>query len=154
MEGEELEAASLGKLFLLGTFLERVQAGKTDPWKRVSWDAGAAVGGSGVLGDLTGPVSMCLRDLAVLMVSVSDNTATNLLLGEAGGAEAVREHLGRFGVTGCALNRPIMTEEGMRLHPEWKDLPFSTASASSVCRYLLAALRGELFDDERTSEFL
>jgi beta-lactamase class A len=45
------------------------------------------VGGSGVLKDLTaGRVRLTLRDAAMLMITVSDNTATNLLIDRLGAA--------------------------------------------------------------------
>ncbi len=54
------------------------------------------VGGSGVLKDLTPSTEYCLRDLATLMVTVSDNTATNLLIDHLGvdKINATLRHLG------------------------------------------------------------
>lgn len=53
--------------------------------RRRTISADDQVGGTGVLGDLTdGGSELSLEDLAVLMISVSDNTATNLLIDELG----------------------------------------------------------------------
>jgi beta-lactamase class A len=54
------------------------------------------VGGSGVLKDLTPATEYSLRDLATLMITVSDNTATNLLIDYLGvdNINATIRHLG------------------------------------------------------------
>jgi beta-lactamase class A len=64
------------------------------------------VGGSGVLVDLTPGTRWRLRDLATLMITVSDNTATNLLIDYLG-VEAVNRTLRRLGLHDTHLVRRL-----------------------------------------------
>lgn len=64
------------------------------------------VGGSGVLKDLSPNTEYSLRDLATLMITVSDNTATNLLI-DFLTIEAVNITLRRLDVTHTELVRRL-----------------------------------------------
>ncbi len=69
------------------------------------------VGGSGVIqhfGD--GSSSLSLEDLAVLMITLSDNTATNLLI-EALGMDAVNRTLSDIGFRETKLQRKMIQPE-------------------------------------------
>lgn len=87
---ETFPAASTIKVYLLQTLLEQVAAGRASLTEEVALDADEQVTGSGVLKALTPGRPYSLHDLATLMIVVSDNTATNLLI-ERLGVEAVNE---------------------------------------------------------------
>jgi beta-lactamase class A len=71
-------------------------------------EAGDKTGGSGVLCELgDGTVQMSLRDLCVLMITVSDNTATNILI-DLVGMERVNETLDSLGLTKTRLQRRML----------------------------------------------
>lgn len=72
------------------------------------------VEGSGVLLDLSDGLQLSIRDTAVLMIVISDNTATNLLL-DVCGVDAVNRSLARIGVDGVRLNRKIGINLGVPL---------------------------------------
>jgi beta-lactamase class A len=70
--------------------------------------AAAHVGGSGVLTYFTdGGSELTLEDLAVLMIALSDNTATNVLIDELG-MSAVNETATRLGLTRTRLQRKMI----------------------------------------------
>ena len=78
------------------------------------------VSGSGVLTELSGGDLLPIRDLMHLMIVVSDNTATNLILDRIGG-NAVNRRMAQLGLTQTAVMRKIMqtkpesfTEEGKK----------------------------------------
>ena len=71
--------ASVVKLPVLVTLFEDVVAGRADLAERVTYRSALRVPGSGILQDLDDGLTLTLRDLAVLMMSVSDNTAAELL---------------------------------------------------------------------------
>jgi len=68
--------------------------------------------GSGVLMHLEGALSLSLLDLAILMIIVSDNTATNLCIDHAGMA-ATNELLRELGLTQTTLRRKMMDQEAI-----------------------------------------
>ncbi|MCL5064724.1 MAG: class A beta-lactamase-related serine hydrolase [Firmicutes bacterium] len=64
------------------------------------------VGGSGVLQDLTSGSKFCIRDLTTLMITVSDNTATNLLIDYLG-LDAINQMIVRLGMKNTELVRRL-----------------------------------------------
>lgn len=53
-------------------------------------------------------VSMSLRMLMELMLQISDNSATDILLQYAGGADAVTSHLRSIGIDGITVSRSCL----------------------------------------------
>ena len=95
-EEELFPTASVIKLPLLVTLYEDAIAGRIDLSERVTYRGETKVAGSGVLQYLDDGLRPTLRDLAVLMMSVSDNTATDLLFDRVGKGriEATMDRLG------------------------------------------------------------
>ena len=71
--------ASVVKLPILVTLYEEVRAGRADLRERVTYRSEMRVPGSGVLQDLDDGLTLTLRDVAMLMMTISDNTAAELL---------------------------------------------------------------------------
>ena len=76
---ESFLAASAIKIPILIEFYRKARTGTLDLAEFTTITDDIKVGGTGVLKEL-GEVSMTLRDLATLMITVSDNTATNILI--------------------------------------------------------------------------
>jgi len=107
--------ASSIKIAVLVELLRQAQAGKLRLEERVEIRKAQFAGGSGVLQDFgDGTSAVSLRDLAALMIVVSDNTATNLLIDRVGQAH-VNETLEslRFEKTRL-MRRMIQPEEERR----------------------------------------
>jgi beta-lactamase class A len=79
-----LPSASLIKLPILAAFWEAAEAGRLDPAERTDVPAGTSVEGTGVLKALTPGLQPTWSDLATLMITVSDNVATNLIIDRLG----------------------------------------------------------------------
>ncbi len=97
-EGEPFPTASVIKLPLLVTVYEDAIAGRIDLSERVSYHGDTRVAGSGVLQYLDDGLNPTLRDLSVLMMSVSDNTATDLLFDRVGKTR-IEQTMDRLGLT-------------------------------------------------------
>ena len=80
-------AASTIKVPLLLRALEQAGAGELDLAERVTLRAGDRVPGAGVLHELGPGLVLSWQDLLTLMIVVSDNTATNLLIERLGEAD-------------------------------------------------------------------
>ena len=98
-----LPTESAAKVFLLITYCEQVSAGICDPDRTVVLPPDFALAGTGVLRYLRPGIELSLEDLAWLMVIVSDNVATALLLLEIGGPDRVNETTARLGLDTARL---------------------------------------------------
>ena len=103
-----LGLGSTFKLWILGTLARDVEEG------RHRWDEVARLEKrdrslpSGLLQDWPEGAPVTLHTLAALMISRSDNTATDTLL-RALGRERVEETMSRMGVAAAARNRPFLS---------------------------------------------
>lgn len=109
INGDEVfPQASAIKIHILAELYRQAEQGTVRLADVVQVPASVRVGGSGVLQELgTSSVSMSYRDYAVLMIVLSDNTATNLLI-ERVGMENVNRFLQSVGARATKLQRVMM----------------------------------------------
>jgi beta-lactamase class A len=81
---EAVPTASVIKLGILYTALEQIRAGKAHFDDRLTLTKDNQVPGSGVLLFFDTPLNLTLKDALTLMIAVSDNTATNLVIDRLG----------------------------------------------------------------------
>jgi beta-lactamase class A len=79
-----VKTASIIKLGILLDAAEQIRAGKASLDDKLVLTKENQVAGSGILGQLTAPITLCLRDVLHLMVVLSDNTATNMTIDRLG----------------------------------------------------------------------
>ena len=111
-ERDVLPSASLIKLPILATFWEEVERGRLDPAERVIVPADARVKGTGVLKALTPGLTPTWNDLATLMITVSDNVATNLVVDRLG-METIQAWITKAGLGDTRLERRMMDRAAM-----------------------------------------
>lgn len=105
--GLPLPIASVIKTPILISLLQRWRSGSVDLDRRIDLSDASLIGGSGVL-SLFGPgIRPTVRDLATLMIAVSDNTATNIVLDLVGGHEAVTQDMAQLGLSSIRMFQPI-----------------------------------------------
>jgi beta-lactamase class A len=108
-----LPSASLIKLPILAAFWETVEAGRLDSGERVSLSAEALrVEGTGVLKALGPGLQPTWRDLATLMITVSDNVATNLIIDRLG-MDAIQGWIDKAGLAETRIERRMMDRSAM-----------------------------------------
>ncbi|MBW7885759.1 MAG: serine hydrolase [Caldilineaceae bacterium] len=103
---ERFVAASLIKLPILWRFYQQCSLGLLDPDETLTVTAEALMPGFGVLKSLQPGLTLRLRDLAALMIVVSDNTATNLLIDRLG-IEPINATIRELGLAGTELQRKM-----------------------------------------------
>lgn len=133
-------AASTIKIYLLIALLERAATGEASLDDEVVVRRSDLVTGSGVLKSLSPGRSYLLRDLATLMIVVSDNTATNLVLDAVGLAEA-RASVAAHGWNGTTVAGKLQT-----VPPN----PPSMTTARDLHDAIARLWRGELLPDAET----
>ena len=97
------QMASVFKVPLLAELTAQVAAGGRSLDDQVTLTDEMKAPGSGVLKELSAGTRLSLRDLATLMIIVSDNTATDILL-DIVGTDAVNARL-----AACGLTRTVVT---------------------------------------------
>lgn len=102
--------ASTIKIAVLLAIASRVRAGELSWRQRVRVSDGPKAGGSGVLGLFRDCADISLRDLASLMIAVSDNDATNICIDLAGMAY-VNDLVRGLGLRETRLRRLMMDLE-------------------------------------------
>jgi beta-lactamase class A len=97
-------AASLAKLPILVEVARQVETGTLSWETRYKVSQAASVSNTGVLADLLPDLQPTLHDLAHLMITISDNTAANMLL-DLVGMQAVNTTMQQLGLTSTWLER-------------------------------------------------
>jgi len=107
-ETDPVRTASTIKLPILCAVFDAVERGQakwTDP---LTVTAAEKVSGTGIIGsEISDGVQLPLRDVAHLMIVLSDNTATNMIL-ERFGADSVNAYLDRIGIKTTRSMRKIL----------------------------------------------
>lgn len=106
-EGKKQKAASVAKLFILTEAFRQVERGSLNLNETVAIDRNDIVGGSGVIGYLTNPPPLRCHHLLELMMIVSDNTASNILLDKVG-MENINVFVKQIGCQQSSINRHFM----------------------------------------------
>jgi beta-lactamase class A len=100
-------AASLAKVPILIEVARQVEQGMLSWHTRYTLPASVRVPSSGVIADLSPDLQPTLRDLAHLMITISDNTAANMLL-DLVGFDAVNATMQQLGLQETRLERRFM----------------------------------------------
>lgn len=129
-------SASIVKLPVLWSFFEQVDAGELDPSERWRLADGDRVDGSGVLKLLQGGAELTLLDLATLMIVVSDNSATNVLIDRLG-LVTIQQSIARLGLTWTRLGRKMYDFEARARGLD------NVATARDIARLLHRIYRGD-----------
>jgi len=120
--------ASAIKLPILIELFRQVDAARYGLDESIRLEAADIVPGSGVLQQLTpGAVTMTLRDVATLMVTVSDNTATNMVIDRVG-MERVNDTMRALELPETTLSRKMMDSEAVAADRENISTPREQAS--------------------------
>lgn len=101
-------AASTFKVAVALEFCLRAARGELDPAERVTIISSELTLGSHALGDYIDPVEISLRDLARVMLAVSDNGATDLLLRRLG-IDRINETLRSLGLRDTVIAADVHT---------------------------------------------
>jgi beta-lactamase class A len=103
---DRVRTASTIKLPILCATFRAVQEGRLKWTDLVTLHDADKISGSGILGEFSDGVKLPLSDLAHLMIVVSDNTATNLVLDQVT-ADYVNEYMDKLGLKGTRSMRKV-----------------------------------------------
>ena len=106
-------SASTIKLVIMACLLDQVKTGRLSLEEPVVLTEEMRTGGDGILKELSAGHRFSLREILTLMIIVSDNTATNILI-ELLGMDAINEMAGKLGLSRTVLGRRMMDSEARK----------------------------------------
>jgi beta-lactamase class A len=139
--------ASSIKICVLAELYRQAQQGKLKLTDLYTVNAVDLVQDSDIMGGLTpGVTQVTLRDLATMMVAVSDNSATNVLIDRVG-MDNVNAFLKAQGLRDTRLLRKMMD---LKAAAEGRE---NVSTPNEMLNLLQALYRGELLNKEMTADF-
>jgi beta-lactamase class A len=139
--------ASTIKIAILAELYREAQQGKLKLTDTYTLQQSDLVGGSGISNALTpGVTRLTLRDIAALMISVSDNSATNILIDRIG-LEKVNALLDSLTLTHTRLRRKMMD---IKAAAEGRE---NVATPREFMQLLEALYRGKVLNKQFTDDY-
>ncbi len=143
-----MATASTIKVYCLGALLEQAGQGKLSLDDFVELSEKNQVRGSGILKEMTLGTRITVRDACMLMVVLSDNTATNMVIDLCGGVDAVNAHMRAHGLTASRLGGRVDFD----VIREAEDLGVSTPA--EFIAYLQKVRSGKVLTEAMTKEYM
>jgi beta-lactamase class A len=139
--------ASSIKICVLAELYRQAQQGKLKLTDLYTVNAADLVQDSDIMGGLTpGITQITLRDLATMMVAVSDNSATNVLIDRVG-MDNVNAFLSAQGLRDTRLRRKMMD---LKAAAEGRE---NVSTPNEMLNLLAALYRGQILNKEMTDDF-
>ena len=139
--------ASSIKICVLAELYRQAQQGQLKLTDIYTVNATDLVQDSDIMGGLTpGVTKITLRDLATMMVAVSDNSATNVLIDRVG-MEKVNAFLDSLGLTHTRLRRKMMD---LKAAAEGRE---NISTPAEMMTLLEALYRGKVLNKEMTDDY-
>lgn len=151
-----VKAASVIKLPLLALLMSEADAGRLSLDEKVTIPKGSSniVGGAGTLQSRSFPLEITVGELMTLMVQVSDNTATNVLIDRAGGFDAINAYIKTLGYQTMWFGRKMIHTATPPLGENWINANEVTDLISKLYRhqilsassseYIIGLMKGQL----------
>jgi beta-lactamase class A len=144
---EVMPTASSIKIAILAELYRQAQQGQVKLTDSYTLQQSDMVGGSGITSVLTpGMTRLTLRDVAGLMISVSDNSATNVIIDHIG-MEKVNALLDSLGLAHTRLRRKMMD---IKAAAEGRE---NVATPREMMLLLENLYRGKVLDRQMTNDF-
>jgi beta-lactamase class A len=117
-------------------------------------ESGDKVGGSGVLNGLRDGLSLTVGDLIHLMIVLSDNTATNLLINRLGAAR-ISERMAFYGLRDTKIFRPTFRDGRADILPELeREFGLGMTTPREMARLMALIAEGKAVSPEASAAML
>ncbi|MGH9705898.1 MAG: serine hydrolase, partial [Candidatus Acidiferrales bacterium] len=148
-----VQTASVIKLPLMLQAFEQVQDGKLKLSQPVVLTKDNQVQGSGILNILDPGLTMTLKDAITLMMTLSDNTATNMVIDTVGLAPT-NEMLARMGMRNTYFYKKIFKPAEGPMPPDQKQFGLGKTTAQEMARVLESVYRCDMGNRELCLEMI
>ena len=102
-----MRSASMIKVFILATVMEKAKQGEINIDETLTLKGSDKVGGAGILAGYASGTELTFREVLELMITHSDNTATNIVIDRVG-METINDYIKRQGYNDTILRRKMM----------------------------------------------
>ncbi|OFK61738.1 hypothetical protein HMPREF2811_02840 [Globicatella sp. HMSC072A10] len=148
LNNQPMRSASIIKLFVLAALFEQVEKGELDLTEQYSLKAEDKVSGTGDIQNMEDGSELTLLTLAEKMMTISDNSATNILINLMGGIEKVQKIIIELGYSDVQLKRLMVDLEALNAGND------NYVTAEDVGRILADIYQGKLVSKSASQEML
>lgn len=139
-------AASVIKVPIMAAVFEAERDGELSLDEFVALNREDFVGGSGVIQHFTPGTKLTIRDIVLLMIIQSDNTATNMMIDRVGVVK-IQEAMKAAGMEKSTFFNKLMISAEGRKH-------FNMLNANDVANLLVGLANGEVVSPEASAEMI
>jgi beta-lactamase class A len=158
---EQMDTMSVIKIPLMAEVFRQIEAGKFALTDRVTIKDADKRPGTGVIRSLDPGATLTVKDLIVLMIIVSDNTATDLLFEKVGGIEPVNQLMQSYGYAKTRATGPSdnwfkalrAAPSALEFHQEAKT-PYGLSSPREMGMLLEKISKGEAVSKQASEQML
>ena len=156
---EKFPTASVIKVPILVEYFYQIADGKIDPGQATVLADSNKWGGSGLLKFFHSPLQLTLADAAMLMITISDNTATNLVIDALGKNHrekfaAVNQRIQQLGLKNTRLLNKLMSWATKTDSPESIRYGIGVSTPEDMVLLLEKMYRGELVDSSASRQMI
>lgn len=138
---EKFEAASTIKTYILACLFDQIEKGQASLDEMLTYKKEHYIDGSGLIRDLSFGATLTVKDVAMLMIIISDNIATNMMIDYLG-LDTINACIQALGCKDTVLHNPIDFSKYEKL---------GTTTPRDYASMFLRLAKGELIS-ERASE--
>ncbi|MBI1746882.1 MAG: serine hydrolase [Acidobacteria bacterium] len=148
-----VKTASVIKLPIMVEVFYQVKEGRLKLDEPISFNDSDKVQGSGILQDLHGGLSLTLRDAVILMITLSDNSATNLVIDKVGIAR-VNDRMRSLGLKETKLFKKVFVATSEPPSPESAAYGLAMTTPNDMIVLLEKIARGEILDQAACDQMM
>lgn len=157
--GEKFPTASAIKLPIMVEYFYQVAEGKLSPTQKLALADSNKWGGSGLLQYFHGRTDVQLADANLLMITISDNTATNLVIDALGDShaeklDAVNRRMASLGLQNTRLLNKVGSWETKTDSPESIRYGIGVSTPADMVLLLEKLARHELVDSSASAAMI
>jgi beta-lactamase class A len=145
--GVPVQTASVIKLPLMLQMFEQVKAGKLNLSSPVVLTKDNQVPGSGILNMMDPGLSLSVKDVITLMMTLSDNTATNMAI-DVVGLRTTNDMLAQMGLKNTYFYKKVFKKAEGPMPPDQKQFGLGKTTAEEMARVMESIYRCDLGDRE------
>ena len=148
-----VQTASVIKLTLMLQAFEQVKSGKLRLSAPLVLTKDNQVPGSGILTQLDPGLTLTVKDAITLMMQLSDNTATNMLI-DAVGLKPTNEMIARMGLNNTYFYKKVFKPADGPMPPDQKQFGLGKTTAEEMAKVMESIYRCDLGDRTLCEEMI